>query len=788
MKKYLILATAALALAACSKNGFDGDPENLKPVEKTAEIVFGSSTNAMTRADQVGSTAAATLGNNFIVEGTKGATETDATTSEVVFDNYVVVFEENTANTTESNTHNWEYVGKTETSSTHLATDLFTALGRDAQTQSIHYWDYSADQYDFVAYSTGTKTMVSGAPANGNEVRVTLINDVNKGYVFEATSADALTQCYVSEIVTVPNTSFGNPVVLKFKNLGAKIRFGIYESIPGYSVRDVEFYVNGTNKYTYEAETASAVAKKDVFKVDVYDNAVPATLQHKAGDNWVAGTWYNNANPQVAYTEAEAKKTVLTKVYYESDGTEIAKGTEYDGSKTYHNRVADAVAAATLYGGAMPESGVVTVTYPVVGSNYKTVEGYNKPSVTVAAGTATSTTKDFGALVDLHGPYANEVSTGNVFIGTTSNTATFAGVSTGSNYYQNVIPNPTGGALTLRVNYTLEATDGSGEEIKVWGATAIVPAIYAQWQPNYAYTYLFKISDKTNGSTKDLEGTVGLFPITFDAVVAEYTDMAAEQTTITTVATPSITTYQKGHKYNDTDEYLASKGDIYVMVKNSTAALIGDLATDGKLYTVNASASTAGISEATVADALTMQKSNTSGTIVGRNKLVLTPAPVAANFTKIPGVDGNDITITAGEAAKFAPAAGTYAYVYTTPGIINTYAKFQPVTKAVDADVEGLYPLAYTAIDDAKTASQITSGANAEGGKVYFAVTTVGATTTYTYVSTIVGKPVANGLVWVDMSSVAAEAASAVAVANTFYFDKYTQNDGQYAVKVIKVQ
>ena len=784
MKKYIVFAASALALASCSSDEYLGSEPGQPMPPTNIGIRFGSNMGAFTRADYFGNDAAALLGNNFIVEGTKGATETSTTTSEAVFDNYLVVFEENTANTTESNTHNWEYVGKTEDDG-KPETGLFAALGRAAQAQTIKYWDYSAEQYDFVAYSTGTKTMVSGTPADdGSEVKVSLINGATKGYTFEAKTATALQSCYISDIVTVKNADYGKPVTLQFKNLGSKIRLGIYETVPGYSVRNVEFYVDDSKGYKYV--DAGTVATKDVFKVDVYDNAVPATLQHKAGDNWVAGTWYNNANPQTVIAEADAKKEVFAKVYYDSDGSTTYKvGDDYT-TGTYYNRVGDTETNATLYGAAMPESGKITVTYPVVGSNYKTAEGYNKASVSVTPGDDTAAKKDFGALANLNTKYANETSTGAVFIGTTSASATFAG-NVDLGYYQNVIPNPTSNTLTLRVNNVLESTDGSGEVINVWGAKAIVPAIYTKWQPNYAYTYLFKISDKTNGYTDELNGTEGLFPITFDAVVAEYTDVAGEQTTITTVATPSITTYQKDHVYTVDNEYNHADGAIYVMVKDNAGALIGNLGTTGQLYTV-ADPSNIGISEATVADALAMRTTDIATyPAVGRNGITLTKATSDATITKIIGVDNNEITVAAGSAASFtAAAAGTYAYVYTANvASITTNDKFQPVSGL--ADVDGYYPVAYSDIATAKTNGDVTAAsAVAEANKIYFAVNTVGSTTTYTYVSSVVGKPVAEGLVWIDMTSASAASAGAPA-ADTFYFTKYTENNGQFAVKIIKV-
>ena len=130
---------------------------------------------------------------------------------------------------------------------------------------------------------------------------------------------------------------------------------------------------------------------------------------------------------------------------------------------------------------------------------------------------------------------------------------------------------------------------------------------------------------------------------------------------MTTVATPSITTYQKGHDPKATDEYSAKKGDIYVMVDDIDGKP-ADLGTNGKLYTVTTSKTGAAISEATVHDALTIGAGGSGNP--SRNGITLTDVTSNATITTIPGVDGNDITVTAGTAAKFTPAAGTYAYAY----------------------------------------------------------------------------------------------------------------------------
>lgn len=85
--------------------------------------------------------------------------------------------------------------------------------------------------------------------------------------------------------------------------------------------------------------------------------------------------------------------------------------------------------------------------------------------------------------------------------------------------------------LNMKIDYTLISDDGSGETITVTGATVKVSPKYTNLQSNYHYTYIFKITDKTNGSTGGAGGTTGLNPIVFDAVITE--DFKGTQTTET---------------------------------------------------------------------------------------------------------------------------------------------------------------------------------------------------------------------------------------------------------------
>ena len=229
------------------------------------------------------------------------------------------------------------------------------------------------------------------------------------------------------------------------------------------------------------------------------------------------------------------------------------------------------------------------------------------------------------------------------------------------NYYTVVIPNETGAVLNLKVNYTLLSTDGSGETINVTGATAQVPAEFATWKSGYAYTYIFKISQNSNGLTNPSAGPAGLYPITFDAIVTETEDGVQE--TITTVATPSITTYAKGVIVTANNEYTTGS-NIYVMnnIETLTAA-------NTNLYTVTLETDAAQtINEASVANALANGTESPTDTWTvedaNKKKMVLTKATAPTIVTQIAAEDAPDgNAITGINAAKFTPsAAGTYVF------------------------------------------------------------------------------------------------------------------------------
>lgn len=697
MKKFFLLACVAATMISCADDSFLGnDVTQTQDPNEYSPIFFKSNELHMSRASY-GADAAKTLGNNFIVYGVKG-NEVDSDTDykmengQKVFDNYLVAYDESTMDKATDNTDGWKYVGDMVTP--HVAADPLKALhgitsGEDF-TQSIKYWDFSADNYKFVAFSAGERNIITdGDPVADTSVKMTRIapnaptSPTDVRFTVEGKSAADFGQCYVTtNAIKVDKSAYKQPVNLKFQSLGALLRVGFYETVPGYKVTDIKFY---------EAKEPSSAGTTTYFDPGLSQPNAHLYVNSDTEKIYNAGTF------TVQYINNKLKSTFA------------GSGEQATLSKLNFN----------------------TLTYP---------------------------------------------------IGETLAKATFAKGSVDNNYIP-MVPGEATDGLTLRVNYTLESEDGSGETITVYGAKAVVPANYTKWDSNYAYTYIFKISDKSNGWTDKGSATStttpdndGLYPITFDAVVENVKDN--NQTTVTTVATPSITTYQPDHKAGA--EY--AKNAIYVKVGNTSNNTFYDLTASGKLqvYTVSADAT-----EGSVMSALLMRSS--SSPIVGRNGLTLT-ALDDAKITHPTTLLGQ--TLTSDEQKLVAQidasdVTSSLAIVYQYEGTDNTGTKvFVPAQKPADTKVKGLYKL--TTSDLGAAVADSDNKADAE--HIYFAKKVDGTTTTYTYVHEEVGVDV-TGLVALEISTLDTKLVSSDSETwndDNIYLDIYTQFDNKYAVKVVK--
>ena len=629
-KNGLLLMSAAILMAGCTAN--DDLVHGVTSLENPTNqaINFNMKTAAVTRSTLSGQSAADKLNGEFVVYGTKTGTATT-----VAFNNYVVkhdvttnnsVGTDYTAGTTSTNTSGWEYVGVKQ-----YEVAKVSPTTPSGNSQTVKYWDYSASTYQFTAFSA--KKLLSGTPADGapfvsvNTTAAVTGNDGSEtsaatpqatGYTLNIPANADLDSIFFSDRVTVNKADgdYGKPVVLTFRNFGARVRVGFYETVPGYSVTIDKFYTD---------DDASAVVT-DFTKMNKAEN--DATF--KASLENINKT---TANP-------------ISVSYYESGDNA--------------NQVKLATSSAThLY------------------------------TLTLGGGLKGAT---LGKTADK---------------ATYTETTTSGETTTNSNGYTTVYPMPENtSSMLIKCDYTLTADDGSGETIKVKNARVIVPNQYVQWKSNYAYTYLFKISDKSNGTTgnytpggggsgsgesgdQEKSDKEGLYPITFDAVVVESTDY--QQENITTVATNSVTSYALKSNVTANGEYKAGT-DIYFVDTKADGTVIApksvasEVAGSAQVYKLTSTK----IKEPTEADVIAQLTGLDNGLTMtaetedGKKATVVGEVP-SADGTKITMKGTNSDSESSKDAAvKFAIPAITsenaspeyYAYVYCgTKYVAPSYKK-----------------------------------------------------------------------------------------------------------------
>lgn len=545
MKKYLIFAASALALASCSNDDFLGEnPGNVQ--NATTAINFGGDAGKITRGTSNEGTDAEKLDGQFKVYGVKNVNGF----WQRVFVNYSVwdVADKNTT----SNTNGWEYVGKKGT--TGHGTGNITLNGPEDQT--IKYWDYSASEYNFVAGSP-IDAFEYNTPHDATSGTTITEATVSKlaGHIYANEAGPALeaNPVYIADPVKAKkdNNDYKKTVTFNFQRQQSMVRVGFYETIPGYTITDIKFYdADGT--------------------VSTGNNII---LYSSKNDYFVGGT---NVSGKVTYDWTTAKPS-YTFAYI--DNTNLKKSKNWYAGKLGTLENTSTAQVQHLYG----------------------------------------TDKDMSA-------------------------------TTG---YFTVLPTPAAtqeSAILIKCDYTLTADDHSGEEIHVKGATAAIPAAFSKWKANTRYTYLFKISQNTNGTTGDPDDPAGLYPITFDTYVTDMTDKT--HGTITTVTTPSITTYQAGSVTDNGIEY-----------KSGTAIDVTVTDANGNVQTLTAGGSNVGsVAVYKFTEAITEAEIQVKGT---------------ADATPVTGsVDGNKFTFTPNGEGYYAiqylttaataktPAAYAYKVVY----------------------------------------------------------------------------------------------------------------------------
>lgn len=329
MKKNLLFAAIALtALAGCSDNSFVGDESPQGSFNGDGAISFNPKAAAVTRADATGATAAGHLNNKFYVWGIKNES-TDgigaAATGNLVYNNYVVGWADNSAMSTTSNTEGWEYVGKNLTDA-EIACITPNGETSGAVSQTIKYWDWGASDYTFYAFSA--KPADLNATVGDAKVQVEKTLSVtspstvyDKGYTVTLAADASLDDLFFSERVNIvrsegsnasntnrrADNTYGGNVTFRFHNLASKVRVAMYETIPGYSVTLNSFKVVNSAEPTFATMTT---AETGAFKANFVNNA-----QGVAGSmtvKYIATDGATKNHPTVAFTPTATAANILT--------------------------------------------------------------------------------------------------------------------------------------------------------------------------------------------------------------------------------------------------------------------------------------------------------------------------------------------------------------------------------------------------------------------------------------------------------------------------------------------
>lgn len=404
MKKYyFVSAIAALALASCANDDFLGEVPGNNPSAVTGkEISFSGEAGKMSRA--TGSEADATkLGNRFWVYGTKTISETD----KLVYNNYLVKY--TTKAGTTSSTKTWQYSGLNNSSdkegdNTYNYIPAITPAY--SNEQGLKFWDYSASKYTFTAFSALSTDLTGESP------KIKVNKETNGNYTITLAANANVDKLYFADKMEISSKDkYSQQVQFTFRNIIAKVRVGMYTTIPGYTVQIKKFYA-GEDQNTGNEKNFVASAENTALKLD--------------------GSSYT--------------------VSYNDQGTP-------------------------------------TLEIP-----------------TAARAASQSTTLELGSNLL------------NTNLGTKRDEAIY---DKKDKAFTCFLPQTANQDMKIKVDYQLTSTDGSGETIDVKGATVTVDKKDINWQINHSYTYIFKISESTNGSTGN--DKVGLYPITFDAVVKDLT-------------------------------------------------------------------------------------------------------------------------------------------------------------------------------------------------------------------------------------------------------------------------
>lgn len=242
-----------LALVGCSKDD-DDTSDTRMPISFS-----GLGSEEITRAGEVSLSEYIT---DFTVYGINGTGNNESFSQKsVVFPDYQVWYTANSANTTSSNSSNWEYVGKNQ----------------KGEEQTIKYWDEKTDCHYFWAVGDASKA-ITKEPDDGLVTKLSV-------YVNNVDVKDRKKSLYYSDPKRVVKEDYNKPVQLSFHDFASKIRVGFYESVEQpsqtensgklYKVTGLQFF--GINDGSFTTTASENVCLKGDF---VEDGTVDITYDY----------------------------------------------------------------------------------------------------------------------------------------------------------------------------------------------------------------------------------------------------------------------------------------------------------------------------------------------------------------------------------------------------------------------------------------------------------------------------------------------------------------------------
>ena len=211
IKNIYIAMLILFVVGACSHDEFVEAPQTQD------EIVFAATSGKVTRADI---SPLVNYIDNFRIYGT----DTKDGRSELVFNNYVLWYDENVS---QSNTSFWEYVGYDPV---------------DNKLQTIKYWDFSAFPYTFWAIAGADK---------GSFTQKDELGRISSFETYMSETAADFPILFYTKPTVIEKHQYTDPVTFQFLGAHSRVRFAFYETVPGYAVKDVKFHIgSGSTQYT----------------------------------------------------------------------------------------------------------------------------------------------------------------------------------------------------------------------------------------------------------------------------------------------------------------------------------------------------------------------------------------------------------------------------------------------------------------------------------------------------------------------------------------------------------